>query len=106
MVDGILDLVSTQAPASVRSRYRNDQFLVLAFGRATRCLRSSRDIAATHAEADDVSVLTRALMVTVLLALWLATPDDPAERLMRGRAIELASLRALRTQARSMEKLG
>lgn len=106
MVDGILDLVSTHAPASVTSRDRNDQFLVLAFGRATRCLRSSRDIAAIHAEADDISVLTRALTVTVLLAAWLATPDDPDERLMRGRIVELTSLRSLRTQARSMEALG
>lgn len=105
MADGILDLVAQHAPAGVTSRDRNDQFLVLAFGRALRCFRSIRDVAGVHAEADDAAVLTRALLAMTLRAVWLAIPDDPEERLRRARALELDSIRQLRTQARSLERL-
>lgn len=104
--DAILDLVAREAPAGVTSRDRNDQLLVLGFGRAFRCFRSIRDVAAVHAEADDAYALTRALFVILLQSLWIATPEDPEERLRRGRAIELAGLVQIRKQTRSMAELG
>jgi len=62
-------------------------------------------VACVHAEADDAAVLTRALMAMTLRAVWLAVPEDPDERLRRARALELDSIRQLRTQARSLERL-
>jgi hypothetical protein len=105
MADGILDLVAQHAPAGVTSRDRNDQFLVLAFGRAFRCFRSIRDVTCAHAEADDAAVLTRALLAMTLRAIWLAAPDGSQERLRRARALELDSIKQLRTQSRSLERL-
>lgn len=106
MADGILDLVAEHAPSGVTSRDRSDQFLALAFGRAFRCFRSIRDVAGVHGEADDAAVLTRALMTMTLRAVWLALPEEPAERVRRAQALELASLVQLRKQARSLESFG
>ncbi len=44
-------------------------------------------------------------MAMTLRAVWLAVPEDPDERLRRARALELDSIRQLRTQARSLERL-
>src|SRR6266508_4109128 len=48
----------------------NDEFLVAAFARAFRCLRSVREIAC-RGEADDAAVLTRALIALTLRYLWI-----------------------------------
>jgi len=105
IADAIIDLVSKHAPEGVMSRDRNDQFLALAFGRAFRCFRSIRDVAGNYAEGDDAAVLTRALAVIALRSLWLATPEDPDERIRRGRMVELDGLKHLLTHARSVEAL-
>jgi hypothetical protein len=48
----------------------NDQFLVAAFARAFRCLRSVREIAC-RGEANDAAVLTPALIALTLRHLWI-----------------------------------
>jgi hypothetical protein len=62
----------------------NDEFLVAAFARAFRCLRSVREIAC-RGEADDAAVLTRALIALTLRYLWVgrAPGDQRRERLER-----------------------
>ena len=106
LADQIIELVREGAPEAVKSRDRNDICLGLAFARALRCIRSIRDIAAVHGEADDAFALTRALVVLCVQAAWLVKPDDPDERLRRSRVLELAARRQLRTQACAMEGLG
>jgi hypothetical protein len=79
-VDVILDAVHA-APTELAERERdvNDAFLRAAYGRAFRCVRSIRELAG-RGEADDAMILTRALLSIVARSLYLAAPDEAAER--------------------------
>jgi hypothetical protein len=83
-VDVILEAVENAPTGTPGTPVRdaNDTLLCAAYGRAYRCLRSIRELAG-RGEADDALVLTRALVSLVARSLWLASPDDPAERKVR-----------------------
>lgn len=79
--DQILSWVEEATPEDLQVpiRDRNDALLCAAYGRAYRCFRSIRDLAA-RGEADDATILSRALVSIALQALWLAEPDEQRER--------------------------
>jgi hypothetical protein len=106
IADRLLRLVEDKAPAGVTSYHRNEQLLGATFGRAYRCFRSIRDLAAIYAEADDALVLTRALVVITLRSLWLIKPEDVDERDARSDRVTLAFLRQALKQARELDALG
>src|SRR6266545_2185939 len=86
-VDQVLELVRREwRPQENRPNVNdwNDEFLVAAFARAFRCLRSVREIAC-RGEADDAAVLTRALIALTLRYLWIgrAPGEQRRERLER-----------------------
>jgi hypothetical protein len=86
-VDQVLELVRREwRPQENRPNVNdwNDEFLVAAFARAFRCLRSVREIAC-RGEADDAAVLTRALIALTLRYLWVgrAPGEQRRERLER-----------------------
>jgi hypothetical protein len=75
----------------------NDEFLVAAFARGYRCLRSVRETAC-RGEADDAAVLTRALVALTLRYLWVGCAEgeneghDRLQRLRRKWASDRAVL--------------
>ena len=80
LADQVLDLTLTRLPeATPEIRDWNDHLLAEAVGRGYRCLRSIRTLAAAG-EGEDAAVLTRALVALTLRYLWLAAPNDTAER--------------------------
>lgn len=86
-VDQVLELVRRDWNPQVNRPNINDwsdEFLVVAFARAFRCLVSVREVAC-RGEADDAAVLTRALIALTLRYLWIGrAPDDRRrERLTR-----------------------
>jgi len=81
LANAILGLVEEAAQSSpgVPTRDRCDVILLAAYGRAYRCFRSIREIAA-RGEADDAMVLVRALLGLMLRAVYIVQPDAPEER--------------------------
>ena len=103
----IADLVAGSLPASpgVATRDVNDELLCAAYGRAFRCFTSIRELAGRH-EADDALVLTRTLLLIGLRSLYLALPDDPAERERRWRSSSLTSMKAELTATEEQARAG
>jgi hypothetical protein len=79
--DRVLDVAREWAPQERPPQVSdwNDQALVVAFGRAYRCLRSVREVAG-RGEAEDAAVLTRALVALTFRYLWLGRAEGEAER--------------------------
>lgn len=81
LANAILGLVEEAAESSpgVPTRDRCDVILLAAYGRAYRCFRSMREVAA-RGEADDAMVLVRALLGLMLRAVYIVQADAPEER--------------------------
>jgi hypothetical protein len=101
------ELVEDNLPPSpgVPTRDMNDELLCAAYGRAFRCFRSIRDLAARE-EADDALVLTRTLLFVALRSLYLALPDDPTEREKRWQSSALTSMKAELTATADQARAG
>jgi Family of unknown function (DUF5677) len=86
--DRILELVRERVAAIEPPVPRdwNDRVFLVAFGRAYRCLRSTRELAG-RGESEDAAVLARALLSLTLQYLWLVSTDDEAERRARLRRL-------------------
>ena len=84
LTDSLLALVdrSLDRTSAVPTRDRCEVILVAAYGRAYRCLRSIRETAA-RGEADDATVLVRALVALILRSLYIVQPEEQAERQRR-----------------------
>lgn len=82
-VDAILAAVETSlSTPAVEDEAQS--FLVSAYGRAYRCMRAIRELAAPpRADADHALVLTRSLVSTIARSLWLAAPEHGADRAYR-----------------------
>jgi Family of unknown function (DUF5677) len=91
----LAEMVEGNLPPSpgVATRDWNDELLCAAYGRAFRCFRSIRELAARD-EADDALVLTRTLLLIALRSLYIALPDDPTERQKRQKSSGLTSMKA------------
>jgi Family of unknown function (DUF5677) len=83
-VDVILEAVEKAAQPTTQhvGRDVNDALLGAAYGRAYRCMRSIRELAA-RGEADDAAIIARALVSLVARSLYLVAPDDATERRAR-----------------------
>lgn len=103
----ISKLVAESLPGDggVLTRDVNDEYLCAAYGRAFRCFTSIRELARRQ-EADDALVLLRTLLSIGMKSLYLALPDDAAERRLRHRSSGLKSLRAQVTAADEQERAG
>lgn len=77
---------ATEAATPVGRRYecrdKNEQVLVAAYGRAARCFRSIRFLAA-QSLGEDALVLTRTLLSVAVHSLYLISSEDASERRSR-----------------------
>src|SRR4051812_630443 len=70
---------ATSSSPGPSGRDLNDTFLGAAYGRAYRCVRSIRQLA-ERGEADDATILTRALLSVIARSLYIVEPEDAVER--------------------------
>jgi hypothetical protein len=83
----------------------NDEFLVAAFARGYRCLRSVREVAC-RGEADDAAVLARALVALTLRYLWVGRAEGQDEREDRLRRLRRRWARDRAALGEALEGLG
>ena len=81
VVDEVLEAARQSPDAELDITDEARSFLLVAYGRAYRCLVAIRNLAAwPTCDADHAFVLLRSLITLVARSLWIAEPDDAVER--------------------------